>query len=105
MSDDQLKQRRANFEALKQLGIDPYPRIFDRTHTVGDLVAQFSGKTAAELEAEKKQTTTAGRILAIRSFGKANFLAISDGHARIQVYIRQDALSERDFSIFTLLDF
>ena len=49
--------------------------------------------------------TTAGRILAIRSFGKANFLVISDGAAQIQVYIRQDALPERDFKIFKLLDF
>ena len=50
-------------------------------------------------------TRTAGRILAIRSFGKANFLVLSDGHSRIQVYIRQDALSERDFKTFRLLDF
>ena len=48
---------------------------------------------------------TAGRILAIRSFGKANFLVISDGRSKIQVYIRQDSLPERDFAIFKLLDF
>ena len=41
----------------------------------------------------------------MRSFGKANFLVLSDGQARIQVYIRQDALPERDFQIFKLLDF
>jgi lysyl-tRNA synthetase class 2 len=44
-------------------------------------------------------------VLAIRSFGKANFLVISDGRAKIQVYIRKDALSERDFAVFKLLDF
>ena len=43
--------------------------------------------------------------MAIRSFGKANFLAISDGRTRIQIYIRKDSLPERDFSIFKLLDF
>ena len=47
----------------------------------------------AELEAAQITTRTAGRILAMRSFGKANFLVLSDGKARIQVYIRQDALS------------
>ena len=31
----------------------------------------------------------------MRTFGKANFLVLSDGRSRIQVYIRQDALSER----------
>ena len=31
--DDQIQQRRANLEALEALGIDVYPRRFDRTHT------------------------------------------------------------------------
>ena len=50
-------------------------------------------------------TTTSGRILGIRSFGKANFLVLSDGRSRIQVYIKKDSLSERDFDVFRLLDF
>jgi lysyl-tRNA synthetase, class II len=102
---DLLRQRRANFDELGRLGIDPYPRRFERSDTVADLVAAHGAKTGAELESARVQTTTAGRVLAIRSFGKANFLAVSDGRAKIQIYARQDALSERDFAIFKLLDF
>ncbi len=102
---DLLRQRRANFDELRTLGIDPYPRKFERTHTVAELVTAHGDKTGAELEAGRVQTTTAGRVLAIRSFGKANFLVISDGRARIQVYVRQDAMPERDFATFKLLDF
>ena len=51
------------------------------------------------------ETVTAGRIISIRSFGKACFLVLSDGRTRVQVYLRQDALSERDFKVSTLLDF
>ena len=102
---DLLKQRRSNFEELRRLGVDPYPVTFERTHDVSTLVETFGGLSGEELEAQKPQTTTAGRVLAIRSFGKANFLAISDGRSRIQAYIRRDALSERDFTIFGLLDF
>ena len=51
------------------------------------------------------ETITSGRILAIRSFGKANFLAVSDGRSKIQIYIRQDSLPALDFQIFKLLDF
>ena len=105
MSDDQQEQRRANFDQLVSLGVDPYPHAFDRTHTVHDLVTQFGEKTGPELEAPKVETATAGRILAMRSFGKANFLVISDGQSRIQIYIRQDSLPERAFQIFKLLDF
>jgi lysyl-tRNA synthetase, class II len=102
---DQVRQRRANFEALKALGVEPYPRTFDRTHTVQQLVAAYGERTGEQLTTERVETKTAGRILAIRSFGKANFVAISDGASQIQVYIRQDAVSERDFKIFKLLDF
>jgi lysyl-tRNA synthetase class 2 len=50
------------------------------------------------------ETVTSGRIIAIRGFGKANFLALSDGRSRIQAYIRQDSLAELDFQVFKLLD-
>jgi lysyl-tRNA synthetase class 2 len=102
---DQLRQRRANFEELQRLGVPVYPHAFDRTHTVSELVDAYQPKTGEELEAGRIRTRTAGRVLAIRSFGKANFLAISDGKARIQIYVRKDALSERDFAAFKLLDF
>ena len=100
-----LTQRRTNFEELVRLGVDPYPTTFERTHDVTQLVELFGNSTGEELEPAQPRTTTAGRILAIRSFGKANFLVISDGKSRIQVYIRKDALPELDFKIFGLLDF
>jgi lysyl-tRNA synthetase class 2 len=103
--DEQFAQRQANLEELARLGIDIYPHRFDRRHTVAALVAAHGAKSHDELEAERPDTVTSGRILAVRSFGKANFLAISDGEARIQIYIRQDSLPERDFQIFKLLDF
>src|SRR6476619_5176915 len=102
---DQQRQRRSNFDELVRLGVDPYPHAFDRSHTVNDLVLAYGERNGAELEATRIETTTAGRILALRTFGKANFLVITDGVSRIQVYIRQDALSERAFQTFTLLDF
>jgi lysyl-tRNA synthetase class 2 len=106
MSEDELlRQRRANFDELVHLGVEPYPRAYDRTHTIEELVSEYGGRTGEQLDAAEARTRTAGRILAIRSFGKANFLVISDGRSRIQAYIRKDALSERDFSVFGLLDF
>jgi lysyl-tRNA synthetase, class II len=102
---EQIRQRRSNFEELQRLGVPPYPHAFARTDTITDLVDRHSEKTGEQLESPRVETATSGRILAIRSFGKANFLVISDGRSRIQVYVRKDALSERDFAIFKLLDF
>jgi lysyl-tRNA synthetase class 2 len=102
---DQVIQRRANLDELKKLGVDPYPRRFDPEASIESIVAAHGAKTGEELDAAQLKVRTAGRILAIRSFGKANFLVLSDGQARVQVYIRQDALPARDFQIFKLLDF
>ena len=106
MSDDNelIQQRRANLAQIQKLGIDIYPTSFERTGTIETLVGDHGSRTHDDLETLRPETTTSGRILAIRSFGKANFLVLTDGRARIQAYIRQDALPERDFALFTLLD-
>jgi lysyl-tRNA synthetase class 2 len=103
--DELIEQRQRNLEALKALGIDVYPRRFDALQTISDLVAAYGQQNREELEAASVVTKTSGRILAIRSFGKANFLVLSDGRAKIQAYVRQDSLPPLDFDIFRLLDF
>src|SRR5580765_4173352 len=103
--EEQIAQRRANLEELAKLGVEIYPRRFDRRHTIVDLVGRYGERTHDELEGERIETTTSGRILSIRSFGKANFLVLSDGLAKIQVYLRQDSVPPIDFQTFKLLDF
>ena len=102
---DLIRQRRENFQELEKLGIELYPRQFERTHTVDELAETYEPKSGEELEQAQVHTRTAGRIIAIRSFGKANFLVISDGKSKIQLYIRKDSVAERDFALFRLLDF
>src|SRR5216684_465957 len=102
--EEQIAQRRSNLEGLATLGVEIYPRAFDRRDAITALVEAHGGRTHDELEADRPQALTGGRILAIRSFGKANFLGISDGHAKIQAYIRQDSLPPLDFEVFKLLD-
>jgi lysyl-tRNA synthetase class 2 len=103
--EEQILQRRANLSKLAELGVNSYPHRFERNATITDLVRAYGEKTGAELEEPRIETTTSGRILGIRSFGKANFLVLSDGRSRIQVYIKKDSLSARDFELFRLLDF
>ncbi len=101
----QVDQRRANLEAIVRLGIEPYPHRFEATNTITALVDAHGTRSKNELEASKVETVTAGRILSIRSFGKASFFVVSDGRRRIQVYVRQDAMSDRDFALSKLLDY
>jgi lysyl-tRNA synthetase class 2 len=104
--DNELyQQRQANMADLARLGVEVYPGTFERTDIIDALVKAHGAKTHDDLEAERPETTTAGRILGIRSFGKANFLVLTDGRARIQAYVRADSMSEKDFAVFKLLDF
>jgi lysyl-tRNA synthetase class 2 len=103
--EEQIEQRRANLNELAKLGVEIYPHAFERRHTVTQLADGYGQRGREELEAERVDTVTSGRILAIRSFGKANFLVLSDGRSRIQVYIRHDSLPPLDFQVFKLLDF
>ena len=103
---DQVRQRRANFEELVAARRRSVPaRVRAHAHHRRAGRGAYGEDRRASSKPSSRATRTAGRILAIRSFGKANFLVLSDGRAKIQVYIRQDALSERDFAIFKLLDF
>ncbi|MBA3269259.1 MAG: lysine--tRNA ligase [Acidobacteria bacterium] len=102
---EQIQQRRANLEAITQLGIPPYPNRFKATDSVTALVDAHGPRMKDELEANRVETITAGRIISIRSFGKASFFVLSDGRRRIQVYVRQDALRDRDFALSKLLDY
>jgi len=102
--DELILDRRRHLDALGELGVAAYPNRFARTDSITALVEAHGGKSAEALESPRIETTAGGRILEIRSFGKANFLVLSDGVNRIQAYIRQDQLPERDFQIFKLLD-
>ena len=101
----QVAQRRANLDAIMALGYAPYPNQFPARDTVSALVEAHGTADGATLEATRVETVTAGRILSIRNFGKASFFVLSDGRSRIQVYVRQDALSEQAYALSRLLDF
>ncbi|MCC7123337.1 MAG: lysine--tRNA ligase [Acidobacteria bacterium] len=87
------------------LGYAPYPNRCATTHSVTALVDAHGQSEAAALESSRVDTVVAGRIISIRNFGKASFFVLSDGRSRIQVYVRQDSLPERDYAMSRLLDF
>lgn len=100
---DLLKQRLQRIQEIEALGFRAYGQRFEFTHTVPQIVAEHGAKTAEEL-ASPIQVRIAGRILTIRRMGKAGFLTLSQTGERLQIYIKKDALSETDYSLYQLLD-
>jgi len=101
---DQLEERRRALEQIVALGFEPYPHRFDRTHSITQIVQNFSSKTADQLEAERPHTKAAGRIHAINRMGKAAFVRFSDGAEILQIYIKSNEVDERTWSLLKLLD-
>jgi len=103
LEDGLFEQRAARVSEIEALGFKPYGQRFDFTHTIPNVVAAYSGKTAEDLVPEIR-VRIAGRIQTIRSKGKAGFMHIQQNGGRFQLYVRKDAVSERDFHLFTILD-
>ena len=99
-----IQQRIKKLESLRREGIDPYPNDFRVTHTSRDLHEAFDPLPDEELKSVGETIRLAGRIMAIRDFGKASFIQIQDRKGRIQAYIQKDIVGEAAFQLFKTLD-
>ncbi|MBR1465631.1 MAG: lysine--tRNA ligase [Bacteroidaceae bacterium] len=93
---EQEINRRNNLQALKELGINPYPAAEYPTDAFStDILAQFQD------DAPQKDVCIAGRMMSRRIMGKASFIELQDSKGRIQVYItRDDICPEEDKTLY-----
>ncbi len=103
-ADSLFLQRKTKHDAIVALGYEAYPRKFEFSHTIPQILAEYSPRTAEELTATKIPVRIAGRMMTVRPHGKAGFAHLTGGGEKLQVYIRLDAVGERDFELFKLLD-
>ena len=82
-------ERLRKLERLQELGFNAYPADAHRTHSAGDIVEQFT-------KHEGKMATVAGRIIAIRKFGKLAFIVIKDFSGQVQLYLNEADVAPRD---------
>jgi lysyl-tRNA synthetase class 2 len=93
---EELKQERLRkLEAIKRAGILPYPAKTKRNYTVAKAIEDFE-----LLSASKQEIYLAGRIMAKRTHGKADFLDFMDGTGKMQAHFREDKLGEKGFKFF-----
>jgi len=101
---DLIQQRKKKLQAIVDLGYEAYPRKYDVTHAVPQIVAEYGALSGEELAARKISVRVAGRVMTIRPHGKAGFAHLAGGGKRLQIYVRLDAVGERDFELYKLLD-
>ncbi|WP_454064601.1 lysine--tRNA ligase [Candidatus Nitrospira salsa] len=97
--NDQQVQRLDKLNILKELGVSPYGLRYDTTHTVAEIIASYSTKHKEELDTDHIPCKVAGRIVALRRFGKAAFATLQDGGDRLQVYLKQDLIGVESYTV------
>jgi lysyl-tRNA synthetase class 2 len=99
-----IAQRQRKAEALRALGVNPFGNGYAPRHVARDLVRRYGDSPADEIQKDPGAWSLAGRVLAVRSFGKAAFLRVRDASGELQVWVKKDKVGERAFEIFKLLD-
>jgi lysyl-tRNA synthetase class 2 len=103
--DEQIyKLRQEKLKQIEALGQPIYRSKYEFTHTLEQILADYSAKTAEELDAARVNVRAAGRVMAIRLMGKAGFAHIQQGGKRLQIYVKKDAVGEKGFELYKLLD-
>jgi lysyl-tRNA synthetase class 2 len=103
--DDKIYElRRDKLKKIEALGQESYPRKYEFTHTIPQILAEYTDKTAEQLESARVNVRVAGRIMAIRLMGKAGFAHLQQNGQRLQIYVKKDAVGEKQFELYKLLD-
>ena len=104
------KTKIEKIEKLRKAGIDPYPAVSHRAHTIADVLVNFDG-----LSRSGNEVVLAGRIMAKREHGGSVFFDINDGStgstsslqasspqagSKIQVLIKEDVVGKEKFQQF-----
>jgi lysyl-tRNA synthetase class 2 len=117
-----LALRKEKLKAIEALGQSAYPNRFpaqqqdghaQEVEFISDIRARYDSYSADQLngtpeapiaDADRPRVAVAGRIMAIRAQGKAGFATLQQNGARLQIYVRQDAVGESGYALYKLLD-
>ncbi len=102
--NEQMLVRLEKINKLREKGIDPFGKRFERTDNTKTLFEQFDQYDKEQLaDLNQEEIAIAGRIMTKRGKGKAGFCHIQDRFGQIQLYVRADEIGE-DFEIFEMAD-
>lgn len=96
--------RKDKLKQIEALGQQAYPYRYETTHTLPQILDEYSSKEGPELEGSRVNVSVAGRLMSIRVQGKAGFAHMQQGGKRLQIYVKLDFVGEKGFQLYRLLD-
>ena len=100
----EFEQRLAKLAGLRDKGVEAYPNDFKPGSTCKECMESCGSMDKEALAGLNKTVVLAGRVMALRDFGKASFARIQDRTGRLQVYFKKEILGEKGFDTFKGID-
>ncbi|HOZ35638.1 MAG TPA: lysine--tRNA ligase [archaeon] len=100
--EEYQENRKNNFSSIVNMGIEPYPYTYDRTHVSKDIKEKYK-----DLEPDKYTTeiaSVAGRVLSLRSLGKISFIDLHDTYGKMQIVVKNETTSPENLELLKKLD-
>ncbi len=98
---DLVRARLEKLQALRTMGIDPYPARVKRTHSAAEALSLYEAAEAQDtLDELPSELHLTGRIVSLRIMGRASFAHIQDGSGRIQIFLRENVLGHEAYRFF-----
>ena len=103
-SDNPLRaEKRKKLTQLREKGVNPFPYSFARDAHASNLLKDFSHLVAGEKKIETN-FSIAGRLMTLRSMGKAVFFNVQDQSGAIQVYLKLEEMEPQQRTAFDHID-
>jgi lysyl-tRNA synthetase class 2 len=99
-----IQQRFKKLSEISAMGVKPYAGKFTVSVSAQGLLEKYGNTSKEDLEKERVEVTVAGRIVGMRSFGKACFSHLQDGSGRVQLYFQKNTLGEDQYALFKKID-
>jgi lysyl-tRNA synthetase class 2 len=103
--EDQIRLREQKAQLLRDKGAHPYGNGVVVPHTTGFVRMRHSDDDAGRLEEDQSEPYgVAGRVVAMRSMGKASFLSLRDRTGDLQIFVKKDKVGEQAYELLKLTD-
>jgi lysyl-tRNA synthetase class 2 len=104
VSEAERRARAERLAALRATGADPYPASIGAVMPLARVRERWDALDAAALEATPERVAVAGRVMAIRSFGKLVFFTLRENGATLQLSFRKPELDPETLATLGLVD-
>jgi lysyl-tRNA synthetase class 2 len=99
-----IQHRRQKAQLLTDNSIPLFPNAFRKKFDIAQVISEKNELSSEELENTDHTFRVAGRIMALRSFGKVTFIHIQDHTSKIQVFVQRDILGKENYQFFKKFD-